>query len=114
MARSNKCWLWKTTSLITLYVQVADGTDDLDQVVFKWRNAEPASAYLRSTGELLTDCELILLDQQSCSVNISGEQIDFKWEEPTQDRPGLIAMGVPVTQKSTTWADRKQRFIDEK
>lgn len=111
MARSNRCWLWKSTSVLTLYVQVADDTDDLDQVVFKWKPNEKATAYLRSTGEELLDCKLISFNGQSCSVQVADQRIDFRWEEPTQERPGLIASGVPMNQNPTTWADRKYTSI---
>jgi hypothetical protein len=107
MAKSNRCWFWSSNGKYTIYVQVDDVTDDLDQVVFKWHLDQKATASLRSTGDILTDCHLLSVDQQGCSVEIAGHVINFKWQEPTQERPGLIYEGYDRKILATTWAERR-------
>jgi hypothetical protein len=109
MAKSNRCWLWRTGVKTTLYVQVADDTDDIEQVVFKWTGNQTPIASLRSTKEVLTDCHLMSFDDKGCLVDIGGTNIQFEWEMPTQERDGLIAEGSPPEHKTTTWAQRRSR-----
>lgn len=107
MAYTDHAWLWVSGESNTLYIQIDDETDDVDQVVFTWRNGCQVQAKLRSSREVLTDCELLSIDKTGCIVDIGGRHINFHWEEPSYERPGLIAEGVTEV-KSTTWAQRRQ------
>lgn len=111
MALTNHAWLWNTNDKSTLYVQVADGTLDNDQVVFKWTGiCESPTAHLRSSGDVLTDCFVLDLNQNGCHVQIGDYDIHFIWQEPTRSKPGLILEGVTFEQKATTWAQRHQSW----
>lgn len=112
MAYTDRAWLWTSGDSNTLYVQVNDQTDDQDQVVFKWRNAQPVTAILRSTRDVLTDCQLVSADRAGCQVIIGDRQIDFHWEDPSYERPGLVAEGVTGAQKAITWAQRRHTRQD--
>jgi hypothetical protein len=106
MAYTDRAWLWASGDSNTLYVQVNDQTDDQDQVVFKWRNGQAVQAQLRSSKEILTDCQLVSLDKEGCVVDIGGRHIDFHWEEPSYERPGLVVEGITGPRKTVTWAQR--------
>jgi len=108
MAYTDRAWLWASGDSNTLYVQINDQTDDLDQVVFKWRNGEPIQALLRSSKEILSDCQVLSFDKAGCIVDIGGRHIDFRWEDPSYERPGLIAEGFTGPKQVTTWAQRRK------
>jgi hypothetical protein len=109
MAYTDRAWLWTSGDSNTLYVQVNDQTDDQDQVVFKWRNGQAVQAQLRSSREILTDCQLVSVDKTGCVVDIANRRIEFHWEEPSYERPGLIAEGIAGARKPTTWAEKKRQ-----
>ena len=105
---NERSWLWRTGDNSTLYVQIDDVNTSKDQVVFKWTTDKHPVAYLRSSRETLTDCQLSYIDNKGCTVILGEEIYKFFWQNPTQSRQGLIAEGIS-SQKATTWASRRQQ-----